>query len=74
VLGSKTRDTIRYGAAALGVDIGDIDLFGEMVELAYEWLPGAEAEVLPGMNHAMQIDDAGRVARAIAWFISRHTS
>jgi pimeloyl-ACP methyl ester carboxylesterase len=66
----------RIGQPTLSVLGGESDAlwsrFGETHRLLLAWLPHAEASVLPGTTHLMQIQDPRGLAEALAAFWARH--
>jgi pimeloyl-ACP methyl ester carboxylesterase len=46
--------------------------FGEVNRLLLAWLPRAERFVLPGATHALQLQNPGEMARALARFLAGH--
>jgi 3-oxoadipate enol-lactonase len=72
VLGGSSRDTGKPVLDELGIVIGDIDAFGEMVDLAKSWLPQAEKVTLANVNHQMAFGYPNEVADAVAKFLAVH--
>ena len=66
----------RIGRPALSVLGGESDAlsprFGEAHRLLLAWLPQAEAFVLPGTTHFLQVQDPRGMAEALAAFWVRH--
>lgn len=71
VVGEASGETVRAGFTELGVDAGEVDLFGEMIEVGRSLIPHAEVVTLPGLNHALQIDDASVVAGVVGPFLAK---
>ena len=74
VLGEASVVPNRQAFAELGASSSDVDVFREMIGVFHSWLPHAELVTLPGLNHALQMMDAGAVAAVVAPFLSRHRS
>jgi pimeloyl-ACP methyl ester carboxylesterase len=59
--------------AVLGADSSAVwPGFGEGYELVREWFPQAEGFTLPGATHALQMQNPGPLAEALAAFLARH--
>jgi pimeloyl-ACP methyl ester carboxylesterase len=56
--------------AVLGADSGP--MFAEGHALVRQWLPQAEAFVLPGATHTLQLQNPSGLAEALAGFFARH--
>jgi pimeloyl-ACP methyl ester carboxylesterase len=73
----EERDAQRIKQPVLAVLGGESDKlwprFGETQERLRSSLPQAEAFVLPGANHALQIQDPRGIAEALSSFFARHS-
>lgn len=70
IVGADSGEAVRMAFDEFGIEGGDVDLFAEMVEVTKEWLPAADVVRLSGINHALQIADAGKVAEPVAAFLA----
>ena len=70
VLGAKSDETVRAALAAMEIDAPQNDVFGEMTEVQSAWMPHARVLTLPGINHALQVQDAETVAGVIGTFLA----
>jgi pimeloyl-ACP methyl ester carboxylesterase len=72
VLGAESDRTVRDAFTSFGIEHHGAGCFEEMVAVARSWLPRAELVTLPGVNHALQMQDAAAVAAAVEPFLARH--
>jgi pimeloyl-ACP methyl ester carboxylesterase len=72
VLGEQSDQTVRDAFASFGIAETQVNVFREMAELAHEWMSGSELVTLPGVNHALQMQDAAGVAGVVAPFLARN--
>jgi pimeloyl-ACP methyl ester carboxylesterase len=72
VLGADSATTGKPVLDELGIAIGDVNPFEEMVDTARSWLPQAEKVTLPGVNHRMAFGSPNEVAQAVATFLAKH--
>lgn len=72
VLGLDSKDTVLNAIRGSGLEIDDIDFFGEMVDLAHSWIPQSEVVRLEGINHALQLQDPDTVTKTVAAFLGAH--
>lgn len=72
VLGLDSKDTVLEATRELGTEIGDVDVFGEMADVAKSWIPQTEVSKLEGINHALQIQDPDLVTKTVAEFLGAH--
>lgn len=70
VLGADTDATVNSALADMAIDAPKVDAFAEMTEVQAGWMPHAHVLTLPGINHALQVQDAGTVAGVIGTFLA----
>ncbi len=74
VLGEDSVIPNREVFAKLGIKNPDVDMFREMIGVIASWLPQAELVTLPGLNHALEMQDVGAVAAVVAPFLAKNRS
>jgi pimeloyl-ACP methyl ester carboxylesterase len=72
VLGEESDQTVRDAFTSFGIADNGVNAFGEMAELAREWISASELVTLPGVNHALQMQDAAAVADVVVPFLTRN--
>jgi pimeloyl-ACP methyl ester carboxylesterase len=74
VLGEASVEANREVFAEFGATNPDVDMFREMIGVFQTWLPQGELVALPGLNHALQMQDKDAVAGVVAPFLARERS
>ena len=74
VTGSESDAAMREGFAEYGFDAHGVNVSVEVLELTRSLLPSAETVTLPGLTHALQMQDPAAVAAAVADFLVEHRS
>jgi pimeloyl-ACP methyl ester carboxylesterase len=72
VLGGASDETVRQGFAEFGVEAAGVEVFAEMIEVINSEIPQSVLVMLPGLNHALQMQDPIAVARALVPFLAQH--
>ncbi len=70
VLGKASRNTGQPVLDELGIDIPEMDAFGEMVDTAKSWVSQAGKVTLGGVNHQMAFGYPDEVADAVSKFLA----
>ena len=72
VLGGSSDETVRRGFAEFGVDATGVGVLAEMIEVFQSEIAQSVLVTLPGVNHALQMQDPTAVARALVPFLAQH--